>query len=334
MLEELMSRIEVAFACTDNDRTRAIIDGRVEIGGCDVTCLVLEPAEIFGRACRYAEFDITELSFSSYMRMVAMGDAPYVAVPAFLSRAFRHSSIYIRTDRGIRSPADLAGKIVGVPEYQMTAALWLRGMLQDDHDVKPGRIVWRTGGQEQPGREERMPVSIAGLDLAPIPENKTLSGMLAAGEIDALLSARTPSVYLKRAANVDRLFPNYKEVEQAYFKKSGYFPIMHLVAVRRSLAQKHPWLAANVYKALLESKAIGLERLSNLAQLCVALPWMEAEAAQTKALMGSDYWRYGVKECSHEIEVMTRYAYEQGLTSRKLAVEELFAPSTLSMSKI
>ena len=149
-----------------------------------------------------------------------------------------------------------------------------------------------------------------------------------------MLSARTPSVYLKRAPNVDRLFPDYKDVEQAYFKKTGYFPIMHVVAVRRSLAQKYPWVPASVYKALLESKAIGLEKLSNLAQLCVALPWMEAAAAETKTLMGADYWRYGIKECRHEIDVMTRYAYEQGLTGRKLNAEELFAPSTLTMSRI
>jgi 4,5-dihydroxyphthalate decarboxylase len=329
-----MGRVPVTFACSDNDRTRAIIDGRVPIEGCDVTCLVLEPAEMFGRACRYAEFDVTELSFSSYMRMVAMGEAPYTAVPAFLSRAFRHSSFYIRTDRGIRSPADLAGKSVGVPEYQMTAALWLRGMLQDEYGVKPTDIAWRTGGQEQPGREERMPVSIPGLDLEPIPEGETLSAMLAAGKIDAMLSARTPSVFLKRAPNVDRLFPRYKDVEQAYFKKTGYFPIMHLVAVRRSLAEKYPWLPASMYKALIESKAIGLEKLSNLAQLAVALPWMEAEASETKALMGADYWRYGLRECRHEIEVMTRYAHEQGLTERRLRPEELFAPSTFAMSKI
>ena len=327
-------RLEVTFACSDNDRTRAIIDGRVAIESCDVTCLVLEPAEMFARACRYAEFDITELSFSSYMRMVDMGDQPYIAVPAFLSRAFRHSSFYIRTDRGIRSPADLAGRTVGVPEYQMTAALWLRGMLQEQYGVKPTDIRWRTGGQEQPGREERMPVDIAGLDLEPIPAGQTLSGMLQTGEIDAMLSARTPSVFLRRAPHVDRLFPNYKEVEQSYYKSTGYFPIMHLVAMRTTLAQKYPWLPASVYKALLESKAIGLEKLSNLAQLAVALPWMEVEAAQTKALMGADYWRYGVKDCRHEIEVMTRYAHEQGLTQRKLEVEELFAPSTFAMAKI
>ena len=329
-----MSKLAITLACSDNDRTRAIIDGRVAIEGCDTTCLVLEPAEMFARACRYFEFDVTELSFSSYMRMVDMGNSPYTAVPAFLSRAFRHSSFYIRTDRGINSPADLAGRTVGVPEYQMTAALWLRGMLAEEYGVKPTDIRWRTGGQEQPGREERMPVSIPGLDLAPIPADATLSAMLAAGEIDALLSARTPSVFLKRAPHVDRLFPNYKEVEQAYYKKTGYFPIMHLVAVRSSLAEKYPWLPASVFKAMLASKAIGLEKLTNLAQLAVALPWMEAEAAQTKALMGNDYWRYGVKECRHEIEVMTRYAHAQGLTRRALTAEELFAPSTFAMAKI
>ncbi len=329
-----MGHPAVTLACSDNDRTRAIVDGRVAIEGCDLTCLVLEPAEMFARACRYAEFDICELSFSSYMRLIDNGNSPYTAVPAFLSRSFRHSSFYIRTDRGIRTPADLAGKTVGVPEYQMTAALWLRGMMQDEYGVKPTDVRWRTGGQEQPGREERMPVSIDGLDLKPIADGKTLSGMLQAGEIDALLSARTPSVFLRQAPNVDRLFPNYKEVERAYYKKSGFFPIMHLVAVRSSLAEKYPWLPASVYKAMISSKAIGLEKLSNLAQLAVALPWMEAEAAETKALMGNDYWRYGVKECRHEIDVMTRYAHEQGLTKRRLSAEELFAPSTFVMAKI
>jgi 4,5-dihydroxyphthalate decarboxylase len=329
-----MANVPVTFACSDNDRTRAIIDGRARIEGCDVTTLVLEPAEMFARACRYFEFDITELSFSSYMRMVDQGDSPYTAVPAFLSRAFRHSSIYVRTDRGIRSPADLAGRTVGVPEYQMTAALWLRGMLQDEHGVAPQDLKWRTGGQEQPGREERMPVAIPGLDLKPIPEGATLSAMLQSGDIDAMLSARTPSVFLRRAPHVDRMFPDYKAVEQAYYKKTGYFPIMHIVAIRTSLAARYPWLPASVYKALLESKAIGLEKLTNLAQLAVALPWMEFESSATKALMGNDYWRYGVKDCRHEIDVMTRYAHEQGLTARRLAPEELFAASTFSMAKI
>jgi 4,5-dihydroxyphthalate decarboxylase len=289
---------------------------------------------MFARACRSFEFDITELSFSSYMRMVDIGDAPYVAVPAFLSRAFRHSSFYIRTDRGINSPADLKGRVVGVPEYQMTAALWLRGMLQDDYGMLPQDLHWRTGGQEQPGREERMPVNIPGLDLKPIPSDKTLSGMLANGELDAMLSARTPSCFVNRAPNVDRLFPKYKEVEQAYYKKTGYFPIMHLVAIRASLAEKYPWLAASVYKALCQSKTVGLEKLDNLAQLAVALPWMEAESAATKELMGADYWRYGIKECAHEIEVMTRYSQEQGLTSRRLTALDLFAKSTLTTARI
>jgi 4,5-dihydroxyphthalate decarboxylase len=329
-----MGPIPVTLACSDNDRTRAILDGRVRIEGCDTTCLVLEPAEIFARACRYFEFDITELSFSSYMRMVDQGNSPYIAVPAFLSRSFRHSSFYIRTDRGIRTPADLKGKVVGVPEYQMTAALWLRGMLQDEYGVHPSDIHWRTGGQEQPGREERMPVSVPGLDLQPIPGDKTLSGMLVLREIDAMLSARTPSPYVNRLPDIDRLFPDYKKVEQDYYRKTKYFPIMHIVAVRTSLAVKYPWLPASVYKSMCDSKVLGLEKLQNLAQLTVALPWMEAEATETQALMGRDYWRYGTKECLHEIEVMTRYSYEQGLTKRKLRPEELFATSTFTMARI
>ena len=326
----------VTFACSDNDRTRAIVDGRVRIEGCDVTCLVLEPAEMFGRACRYFEFDITELSFSSYMRMVDNGQFAVrrACPPSCRVRSAIRPSTSGPTAAFAR-PRISPARSVGVPEYQMTAALWLRGMLQDEHGVKPTDIKWRTGGQEQPGREERMPVSIPGLDLKPIPEGADVVGNAASGEIDAMLSARTPSVYLRRAPNVDRLFPELQGGRAGVLQEDRLFSDhAHRGDPARRWREQYPWLPASIYKALLESKAIGLEKLTNLAQLCVALPWMEVEATETKALMGNDYWRYGVKECRHEIDVMTRYAHEQGLTARKLAAEELFAPSTFKMAKI
>lgn len=329
-----MKRIALTVATSDNDRTRAIIDGRVAIEGCEVTYIVMEPAEIFFRAFRSADWDVAELSFSSYLRTVDAGEAAYVAIPAFVSRVFRHSAIYIRTDRGIRAPADLRGRVIGVPEYQMTAAVWVRAMLEEDYGVGASDIRWRTGGQEEPGRGERTPLShIGGIDAVPIADGKTLSGMLEEGEIDGLLAARPPSCFLRGARNVGRLFGDYKAAEQAYFQRTRMFPIMHLIGVRRALVQQYPWLAMSVYKAFLQAKAIAMRKLTDLTVLTAALPWIEVEARQTREVMGADFWRYGVSESRHEIEALARYSHRQGLTSRVLQAEELFAASTLEISK-
>jgi 4,5-dihydroxyphthalate decarboxylase len=211
----------------------------------------------------------------------------------------------------------------------------MRAMLQEEHGVAPGEIHWRTGGQEQPGRSERTPfVGIAGIDIERIPAEKTLSAMLEAGEIDALLSAQPPSCFLRDVACVGRLFPDYKKVETDYYKKTGLFPIMHLIGVRRSLVSSYPWLAASVYKAFREAKAFAMQKLHDLSVLAVSLPWMENEARETMAIMGADFWRYGIAESLKEIEALTRYAHEQGLTSRRLGVDELFAKSTFEFSRI
>jgi len=330
-----MDRLAITIACSDTDRTRAIMDGRVAIEGCRVTYVPLEPAETFFRALRHQEFDVAELSLSSYMRTVDQGNATYVGIPAFVSRLFRHSSLYIRTDRGITAPQDLKGRVIGVPEYQMTAPVWMRAMLDEEYGVAPSAIKWRTGGQEQPGRGERTTLgSIPGVDMEPIAEGKTLSGMLASGEIDGLMAARTPSCFKRGAPHVGRLFPNYHEVEQAYYKKTGLFPIMHLVGIRKTLAREHPWLPASVYKAFLEAKNIAVERMRDVRILPVTLPWLEPYVAAASELMGGDFWPYGVQENRRALEAFTRYAHHQGLTSRRLVPEELFAESVLELSKV
>jgi 4,5-dihydroxyphthalate decarboxylase len=326
--------IPISIACGDYDRTRAIKDGRVGVEGCAVTYVALEPEEAFFRAFRYQEFDVSELSLSSYLRTVDAGDAPYVGIPAFVSRVFRHSGIYIRTDRNIRTPQDLRGKTIGLPEYQITAVVWIRGILEDEYGVKPTEIHWRAGGVEEPGRDERTPLApIPGLDLKPLPEGKALSPMLAAGELDAVMSARAPSCFLRGAPDVGRLFPNYRAAERAYYEKTGMFPIMHLMGVRRSLVEKHPWLPASLYKAFVHAKALAYEEVRDVNALRVTLPWVEAEMLETRALMGDDYWRYGVEENRKEIETLVRYAHSQGLIKRRIAVEELFARSTLQISR-
>src|SRR5262250_165007 len=315
-----MATVPITLACGNYDRTAALGDGRVPIEGCAVTYLPLEPEEIFHRAFRFTEFDVCEISFSSFLRTVANGTAAYVGIPAFVSRVFRHSGIYVRTAAGIHAPPDLRGKRVGVPEYQITAVVWMRGMLQHEHGVHPSEIRWRSGGQEQPGRHERTPLkSIPGVDLQPIGDDQTLVGMLRAGELDALFTARAPSSFLAGEPHVARLFADTRAAEIAYYNKTGLFPIMHLVGIRRTLAEKYPWLATSVYKAFCEAKAVAMTNLRDVNALMVSLPWLEAETNETSALMGRDFWRYGVAENAPEIEALTEYLHEQGLVDRKIA---------------
>jgi 4,5-dihydroxyphthalate decarboxylase len=317
------------------DRTQALFDGRAPVEGCDVALVPLEPEESFHRAFKFQEFDVTEVSMSSYLMTTARGDAHYVAIPAFVSRLFRHSGIYVRTDRGIGGPEDLKGKLVGLPEYQMTANVWIRGIFQDEHGVRPGDVRWRRGGLEDPGREERATIKLpADVELQAIPEHRSLSEMLESGEIDALISARAPSCFLRGAPNVSRLYPNYPEVEETYFRKTGIFPIMHAIGIRRSLVERHPWLAVSVYKAFVKAKALCMHELGQIGHLHASLPWSVYEYDRLRQLMGPDYWSYGAQANHKALDTLARYSFEQGLSVRKLAVDEMFAAPTYDLSKI
>jgi 4,5-dihydroxyphthalate decarboxylase len=330
-----MVEVPITIACGNYDRTRAIKDGRVQVEGCAVTYLPLYPEEIFFRAFRYREFDVSELSFSSYIRTVAAGTSAYVGIPAFVSRLFRHSGIYVRTDAGIRAPADLRGKRVGLPEYQITAVVWMRGMLQHEYGVHQTEIHWRSGGQEEPGRDERTPLKpIPGLDLAPIAPDQTLVGMLRDGELDALFTARAPSSFRRGEPHIARLFSDTRAAEQAYYEKTRMFPIMHLIGIRKELVQKYPWLPSSVYKAFCEAKTLAMIDLLDVNALMVTLPWLIPETEATIAMMGKDFWAYGIHENRREIEALSRYAHEQGLIDRKVGVEELFHPSMFETSKV
>jgi 4,5-dihydroxyphthalate decarboxylase len=328
-----MAKLTVSLAGVDYDRTRALFDGTVQIEGCETIPTAMSPEQAFHRAFRFQEFDITELSLSSYMNVLDRGTSHYVAIPVFPSRLFRHSSIYIRTDRGITQPADLAGKTVGVPEYQMTAAVWIRGILQDQYGLRPTDMRWRSGGLEEPGREDRVKLQIPGLDLQPIPTTETLSAQLAEGKIDALVSALAPSCFGRDPA-ITRLFPDYRAAEEAYFKASGIFPIMHVVGIRRSLIEQHPWLAVNTYMAYVRAKDICMRDMEKIGHLFTTLPWPVEELQRARALMGHDFWSYGADKNQVALEAVTRYAHEQGLTSRQIPLDELFVPSTLSLAKV
>src|SRR5580692_9340235 len=305
-----MVDVPITIACGNYDRTKAIRDGRVKVEGCAVTYLPLYPEEIFHRAFKFQEFDVSEISFSSYIRTVAAGNSEYIGVPAFVSRIFRHSGIYVRKGAGINKPEDLRGKRIGVPEYQITAVVWMRGLMQHEYGVKPTEIHWRSGGQEEPGRDERTPLApIPGLDLRPIGEGKTLVGMLRDGELDALFTARAPSSFRRGEPHIARLFPDTRAAELAYFRKTGLFPIMHLVGIRNTLLARYPWLATSVYKAFCEAKALAMADLCDVNALMVTLPFLEAETRETMAAMGTDFWRYGIHENKKDLEALTSYLF-------------------------
>jgi 4,5-dihydroxyphthalate decarboxylase len=324
-----MTKLSVSVACAAYDRTWPLISGRVPIEGCDVNFVVMDPGEAFVRAYRSQDFDITELSASSHILTTARGDAPYIAVPAFVSRVFRHSSFYVRTDCGIRSAQDLRGKTIGVTEYQMTAGLWARGLLSDDFGVRAQEISWRRGGMDQPGGAERTPIKPPGIDLEPIPDGKTLSGMLVAGELDAIVSAHAPAPFLQGVANIGRLWPDFRTAEEDYFRRTGLFPIMHLIGIRRSLVEQHPWLAPSVLKAFTRAKQIALEEIEDVGISRASLPWLPSDVARAKEIMGADFWPYGYPANKHAIDCMLRWSVEQGLSDRLVTAEELFAPGTL-----
>jgi 4,5-dihydroxyphthalate decarboxylase len=330
-----LKKLDLSLGCCDYDRTRALFDGRVRIDGCDLSATPIEPEESFHRAFRHQEFDVSELSLSSHTALVSRGENAYVAIPAFVSRLFRHSGIYIRTDRGIRRPEDLKGKTLGLPEYQITANVWIRGILQDEYGVKPSDVRWRQGGFEEPGREERTKIALPPeVDFKPVPRDKTISGMLESGELDGAIGARAPSCFLRGAPNVGRLFPDFRAAEEDYFRRTGIFPVMHVIGIRRTLVERHPWLPVNVFKAFVEAKARCWYELGQIGHLFVSLPWGVPEFERAKALMGEDYWSYGLEPNRRVLDAFTRYHHEQHLSARRVAAEELFAQSTLDMSKI
>ena len=330
-----MPKLQISLGCCHYDRTKAIFDGRAPIEGCEVLPVAIEPEEAFHRAFSSQEFDVSEISISSHTLTTARGENAYVGIPAFVSRLFRHSGIYIRTDRGIDRPEALQGKTIGLPEYQITANVWIRGILQDDYQVKPASIHWRRGGLEEPGRLERAPLELpANIELTQVADGKTLSGMLEAGELDGVISARAPSCFERGAPNVARLFPDYRRTEEDYFRRTKIFPTMHIIGIRKSLVERHPWLPVSVLKAFMRAKDLTMYELGQIGHLFTTLPWGVSEFENARRLMGSDYWSYGFEPNRHVLDTFTCYHHEQGLSARKVAPEELFAHSTLDLTKI
>lgn len=330
-----MSKLSLSIAIGNYDRMRPLVDGNVQIDGVDPVFMLHDPEEIFFRAFRHADFDITELSMSSYTVKTANNDCPYIAVPVFPSRAFRHTSIYVRTDRGIETPADLKGKRVGVPEFQLTANVWVRMILEEDYGVKPNDITWVRGGYEEPGRVEKINLNLTeGTQVVNVPEGETISHMLATGEIDAVIGPRAPSCFTNGNPDVGYLFADPQAEARAWYQRTGLFPIMHTLGIRKTLVEQHPWLPFSVFKAFEKSKQVALQHLTDTSATKVTLPFVEDQLRAARLLMGHDFWSYGFEQNRITLQRFLAQHHREGLSSRLLAPEELFHPASIESFKI
>src|SRR5262245_4940082 len=331
----MANALRLTLACWDYDRTRALIDGTVVPDGIELVYLNQPVEETFFRMMRYREYDCSEMSLSSYVASLQGENPPFVAIPVFPSRFFRHSCIFVSAKSGIRKPEELKGKRIGVPEYQMTAPVWIRGILSDDYGGKGTECEHLAGGDEEPGRDEKLKIHLpAEIRLRPIPGDKTLSRMLADGELDALVTARTPSTFASRPNDVKRLFPSYVEVEKDYYRRTRIFPTMHTIVIRRDVYEKSPWIAQSLYKAFTEAKSRAYALYDQTAALPAMVPWLIAELEEARREMGADWWPYGLEPNRKVLETFLRYHHEQGLSKRRFSPDELFARETLKTFKL
>lgn len=329
-----MPNLQLSVAMGNYDRTRALYDGTVRIDGVDPTYMLLNPEEMFFRAFRSQDFDVAEISFSSYLVKHSKGECPYIAIPIFLSRAFRHTSIYVRKDR-IKRPEDLKGRRIGLPEYQLTANVWARALLEDDYGVRPQDITWVRGGIDTPGRPEKVALKLPeNVVLESAPDGVTISELLDRGEIDGFIGPRPPGGAALKNPDIGWLFDNPTSVAKEYYARTKVFPIMHVVGVRKELVAKHQWLPGALFKAFSQSKDVALELLSDTSATKVTLPFVEEQLKAARESMGFDYWAYGVDASRNTLETFVRHHHSQGLSSRLVPIEDLFHGSTLETYKI
>jgi 4,5-dihydroxyphthalate decarboxylase len=319
-----MADLRLTLACGAYDHTLALQDGSVKPDGIELTYLARLPLEIFARMLLHQEFDVSEMSLTTYVALLDRGDCPFVAIPVFPSRVFRHGYIFVNTERGIERPADLAGRRGGVPDYGMAAAVWVRGLLQHEYGVRPSQVEWVQGGAAR--LERPLPPDVR---LTRAPARTDLDTLLAQGEIDFLVAPFPPSSFRRGVPTVGRLFPDYKTVEQDYYRRTRIYPIMHVVVIRRALYERHPWMALSLYQAFCAAKERGYRRLLELGSAQATMAWLQPALDEEQALLGRDHWPYGVEANRPTLAALLQYLPEQGLTDRQVAVEELFAPSTV-----
>ncbi|MFY0692545.1 MAG: ABC transporter substrate-binding protein [Paracoccaceae bacterium] len=325
--------LDLTFATWDHDRVMPLHKGQVKVPDVRLDSTILPTSKLFPLAVSDAPYDVTEMSISSYVMQLSRGGSDYIALPAFISRAFRHSGFFARAGSGINSPADLEGRRIGVPEYQMTAALWMRGILADEYGVDCTKVHWRTGALEKGVRRERLDLNLPeGMVVEPINEGQSLVELLLDGEIDGLLAPKAPTSFLNGDDRLVRLLRDFETAEQEYHEKTGFFPIMHVVGLRKTLAEEHPWLPAALYEGLVESRDLAMSRLHDIWMgnaNRLSLPWLGASMERTIKTLGDDYWSYGVSKNAAELDAVCRYSLEQHLAERRVSVDEMFHPAVM-----
>jgi 4,5-dihydroxyphthalate decarboxylase len=313
----------------------ALYTGDVKPHGIDLNFLAIDhPREIFDRMLINLEFDACEMSSSEFVRYAVRPDCPMVAIPVFPSRVHRHSAIYVRADRAIRSPKDLNGRTIGVPEWAQTAGVYVRGFLTEHYGVDLSSITWLQAGVNQPGRAEKVALTLPGGIRYAARSDMSLSAMLESGEIDAAITARAPDAFLEGDGKVVRLFPDYRAEEERFFGETGIFPIMHVITLRRAAFEQHPWIAMNLYKAFDEAKRRCLRRLCDFTMPGTALPWIAAIADEIVRAQGVDPYPYGIEASRTTLEAFCRYCDEQGVTARRMKPEDLFPAEVQATARV
>src|SRR5262249_12827372 len=321
-----MSDLRLTLACWNYDRSRPLMDGRVKPEGIDLDIRVMRPRAAFPRMLEKREFHVSEMSLASYVSLVGKGDCPFVALPVALSKIFRHDCIYVRSGANIRTPQDLKGKRVGTTQYGSTGLVLLNGTLLHDQGVAAEDIHWFIGGLDAPTQRPLLPLNLPpAIRIDFLPDGKTLEGMLAAGELDALFSLYLPDSFLRGAPHVARLFPDHKQVAQDYYRRTNIFPIMHTVVIRADVHRQHPWVAQSLYRAFCAARDIAGHRLYDTDALHLSLPFLIDHVEETWRVFGKDFWSYGLEPNRPTLAAIGQYVHEQHLSPRPVAPEQIFA---------
>jgi 4,5-dihydroxyphthalate decarboxylase len=329
-----VSNIQLSMAIGNYDHVGDLVNGRVRPEGIDLTPMDLPIEEIFFRMFSFAEWDISEFSMAKYVSLVGTGTAPFRAIPVFPSRVFRQSAIYIATGASIREPKDLAGRRIGVPEWTQTAGIYARAFLQHQCGLSLADIHWVQAGVNQPGRTEKVELSLPdGVKIERV-SDRSLNEMLLAGDLDGIISAREPASFQDGDPRIARLWPDYRPVEESYYRETGVFPIMHVIVIKNETLSRHPWVAMNLLRAFDEAKTNSLRRLSSIVNSPVAIPWSRQAYQRAQEVLGDDFWPYGIAPNRQTLDAFLQYCYEQGATQRRVAVEELFPREVSKVFKV
>nr|HIL74444.1 4,5-dihydroxyphthalate decarboxylase [Rhodospirillales bacterium] len=331
-----MTDISLTLAIEDYDHVRALTTGEIKPKGIELTCLQFQVEETFFRFANAYEWEVSELSLAKFCSLRSQNNSPVVGIPVFISRMFRHSAFYIRSDGKIKTSEDLKGCRIGVPEWTQTATVYARGWLHDEGGAKLNEVEWVQGGVNQAGRLEMGKTKVPkGIKITPI-SDRSLSDLLLEGELDAIISARPPNVFLSGDGRLQRLMPNHREIELDYFRRTGVYPIMHTIAIKRNIYEKNPWIAVNLMTAFEEAKEKMIERMSDINVSRIPLPWLPDTFEKTKSefFPDCDYWPYGVEGSRETLETFLTYCYKQGVTHKEMTPEDLFVPETLTSFKV